>query len=559
MAMISRFLNKANKHLKSRKALGFLAIAVGYILMVDVNLQQRSRMLQEQRGLYRELYRELITIEKIDGTCDIQSPTESGNPAGVDTTKTLLVSYPGSGKRFTWTVIKALTNSEVADDWNFSGKLNEADAPLTVKTSWPHREGVWSWNKLMDQVVFLVRDPSRAIPSYHNMRFELDYAEDWASSYTNIPSTYKERPAVEDWETWRDAHFEEELNSWIKMVEFWMQGGYDNSTESIHSRCESMEIDCHPKAIIDFDHFYQPGTNSDFSQLCKVFEDSLLTSDSVKLISSQLRACALKQVFENPDLHQKGRPDDGTEYTFTLSQFDDMLRKVTELRDRVYDSYWPTWDPDLGTLYVETTATELVVILEKYIKDIAAKRYLLTETVVELAAAQAFGTASCADLDEGTTDRESCDYMTNMASHSVLASAYPEQSFPYEEYLQERADLVRFYKSNGGTQWANRDGWVGDGDHCTWANIICNEDHRIETMTMSNNNISGNFPTDLDNMEYLKSLDLSMNILSGSVTQALCDKPDLFINAQAANCDNEPDPNNPGYYSTEGCCGWAVG
>eukprot|EP00554_Chaetoceros_debilis_P008382 CAMPEP_0194103516 /NCGR_PEP_ID=MMETSP0150-20130528/3946_1 /TAXON_ID=122233 /ORGANISM="Chaetoceros debilis, Strain MM31A-1" /LENGTH=552 /DNA_ID=CAMNT_0038790771 /DNA_START=19 /DNA_END=1677 /DNA_ORIENTATION=+ len=551
MAMISRFLNKANRHLRSRKALGFLAIAVGYILIVDVNLQQRSRLLQEQRELYD---RELITLDMGAGNCDIGSPTENGNPAGVDTTKTLLVSYPGSGKRFTWTIIKALTNSEVADDWNFSGKLNDEISPLTVKTSWPHREGVWSWGKTMNQVIFLVRDPSRAIPSYHNMRFELDYANDWAESFTSIPMTYKERPAVDVWEVWRDAHFNEEMDNWIKMTEFWMRGGYDNSTESVHSRCENMDIDCSPKAIIDFDHFYQPGANSDFLQLCNVLDDSLHDSVTVSVISSQIRACVLSQVFENPELHQGGRPDAGTEYSFTLSQFDDMLRKVTELRDRVEAA---VTDPD--TLYEEATALELVVILNKYIKDIAAKRYLSTEIIVEQAAARAFGTATCSDITEGTTDRDSCDYMTNMASHGVLASAYPEESFPYEDYLQERADLVRFYNSNDGTDWAGRDGWLEDGDHCDWQHIGCNEDHRIESILMSNNNINGNFPTDLDNMEYLKSLDLSMNSLSGSVTEALCNKkPDLFLVAMAANCDNKLDPSNPPEYSAVGCCSLVV-
>lgn len=51
---------------------------------------------------------------------------------------------------------------------------------------------------------------------------------------------------------------------------------------------------------------------------------------------------------------------------------------------------------------------------------------------------------------------------------------------------QDRADVVIFYNSNGGTQWANRDGWLQDGDHCSWANIVCNEDHRIESMSNPN-------------------------------------------------------------------------
>ncbi len=75
---------------------------------------------------------------------------------------------------------------------------------------------------------------------------------------------------------------------------------------------------------------------------------------------------------------------------------------------------------------------------------------------------------------------------------------------------------------------------------------------------MGNNNISGNFPTDLDDSEYLKSLDLSRNVLSGSVTDALCNKENFFLTAMEANCDNPPDPYYPGQYSTEGCCGWVV-
>lgn len=72
---------------------------------------------------------------------DIHSPTHPGNAAPDDVKKTLLASYPGSGKRFTWAIIKALTNMEVADDWNFSERLTDGSKPIAVKTSWPHKEG----------------------------------------------------------------------------------------------------------------------------------------------------------------------------------------------------------------------------------------------------------------------------------------------------------------------------------------------------------------------------------------------------------------------------------
>ena len=78
---------------------------------------------------------------------------------------------------------------------------------------------------------------------------------------------------------------------------------------------------------------------------------------------------------------------------------------------------------------------------------------------------------------------------------------------------------MRFYNNNGGTDWANREGWLGEDDHCSWANINCN-DYRIESMSMGHNNLSGNFPTDLDDLEHLKSLDLTTrnDVLSGTVT-----------------------------------------
>ena len=103
-------------------------------------MEHRAWILLEERDKIREL----ITIDQGGGACAIESPVEDAllTPSK-DSTKTLLASYPGSGNRFTWTIIKALTNYEVADDWDNSGKLHSN--PLTAKTSWAHKEGTWSW------------------------------------------------------------------------------------------------------------------------------------------------------------------------------------------------------------------------------------------------------------------------------------------------------------------------------------------------------------------------------------------------------------------------------
>jgi len=153
---------------KKNKAIAAIVVASLYVLMVNVNMTQRARVITEHRSLAQNLG---------GGLCSI-TPISEFTSAPIDATHSLLVSYPGSGKRFTWQVIQALTNYAIADDWNYSGRLTLA--PLTIKTSWPHKAGVWSWGSTMDQVILLVRNPRWAIPSYHTMQFELGYATDWA-------------------------------------------------------------------------------------------------------------------------------------------------------------------------------------------------------------------------------------------------------------------------------------------------------------------------------------------------------------------------------------------
>lgn len=404
------------KVFKSKKAIGLLALSVGYIMMVDINLQQKSRMLRD----HEELFRDLITIDKGGGDCDIGSPTEDGYPTPDDATKTLLVSYPGSGKRFTWTVIKALTNAEVADDWNFSQKLYEK--PLTIKTSWPHKEGVWSWGKQMDQVLLLIRNPRRAIPSYHNMRWELDYAEDWASSYLRIPDTYKDRPGLDAWENWRDDHFDYEMKQWEELIDFWMQGGFVEKENRVNSRCITTGIDCHPKAVVDFDHFYQSGMTNEFTKISTVLE----TSANVEVIAAQARVCILDQVFAKPELHQGGRafPNRPALYGFTFFQFDKMMNSTYTLKNKF----------STAPLDSEPTAAELVRILDLYNLDNKAERAIAAEVYIQDWANDFFAVTTCNDLSG--TDRTICDYMKRYENHDVITDDYYPEDYPYDMWLE---------------------------------------------------------------------------------------------------------------------------
>jgi len=72
----------------------FALVAVYMFFVNNSRLEERAQELQSHRSLEREL----LTKLNGDGTCDIGSPTHDANPAAADTTKTLLASYPGSGK-----------------------------------------------------------------------------------------------------------------------------------------------------------------------------------------------------------------------------------------------------------------------------------------------------------------------------------------------------------------------------------------------------------------------------------------------------------------------------
>lgn len=231
-----------------------------------------------------------------------------------------------------------------------------------MKTSWPHKEGKWNWGAQMDQVLLLVRNPRWAIPSYHNMRFELGYSTNYMQSYVRMPNTYTDRPALAAWEGWRDSHIDVEITRWVNFVDFWMQGGVASGSNETVSNCLVNDIDCKPKAVIDFDNFYQIHPTTEFYRLNAL----LSTSANVELIAAGARTCVLDSVYNTKELHQANRDSTGTninssDYVFTVDQLELMLSKITELRDKY------AAPPYAG----DEISQELVTMLSVYINDLA--------------------------------------------------------------------------------------------------------------------------------------------------------------------------------------------
>ena len=114
---------------------------------------------------------------------------------------------------------------------------------------------------------------------------------------------------------------------------------------------------------------------------------------------------------------------------------------------------------------------------------------------------------------------------------------------------------MRTYSNTGGTTWNVNTGWAGNSNHCSWEGITCSTDNKIVAMNLVSNGLSGNFPTDLNNLGSLESLDVHSNDLVGTIPADLCDRStstSLHIYADSYNCPQVLDSTTGQYVN--GCC-----
>lgn len=116
------------------------------------------------------------------------------------------------------------------------------------------------------------------------------------------------------------------------------------------------------------------------------------------------------------------------------------------------------------------------------------------------------------------------------------------------------------YLSNGGFSWTSKGGWFSTADHCTWEGVTCGEYETpsqffILELSLPNNQISGPFPDDLQELLKLEVLNTTSNFLTGTIPVSLCSRSTagtLYINSDATNCPNNFDTTTGEYL--DGCC-----
>ena len=222
----------------------------------------------------------------------------------------------------------------------------------------------------MDQVILLVRNPRFAIPSYHTIRYELNYSTTWTQSYNRKNNTYTERPSVESWESWRDARFDVEMDRWVWYIDFWMQDGLRrNNTEGTGPEqdwhCFHSLLDCTPKAVIQFEKLMSPNPLTGQAEMNKI-GSVLDSSPNVNAIEPEARTCVYNEVMSKRELYNANRDGNGPSSdlkVFTIEQLATMKTQLEELRDKYVLHPWAE----------EPTAVDLVHALNFYINEVEAE------------------------------------------------------------------------------------------------------------------------------------------------------------------------------------------
>jgi len=80
----------------------------------------------------------------------------------------------------------------------------------------------------------------------------------------------------------------------------------------------------------------------------------------------------------------------------------------------------------------------------------------------------------------------------------------------------EEKGLIRLYYNTDGNNWINDSNW-NTGNPCGWFGVYCYEDGVIHTLSLENNSLSGDIPTQITNLLDLENLSLHHNNLTGEI------------------------------------------
>uniref|UniRef100_A0A6V2G186 Sulfotransferase domain-containing protein n=1 Tax=Ditylum brightwellii TaxID=49249 RepID=A0A6V2G186_9STRA len=201
---------------REKLAAGLLVLLFPVILLVSMMDAFGPSSTQHHRALYNEILpiiydeNEHEHIKRMKATgdygeCEIRPPVFPDH----EITPTFSASYPGSGAKMTWVLIEAITGLQTHNDIMF----DNTRYAVSTKTHYPNREGtLLKGEENVPRAIIVLRHPLDAFPSYFNYLYEME----------NHLENHSTRAPIQAWISWRDAHFEGQLQNWQHFVEYWM-------------------------------------------------------------------------------------------------------------------------------------------------------------------------------------------------------------------------------------------------------------------------------------------------------------------------------------------------
>eukprot|EP00548_Thalassiothrix_antarctica_P001167 CAMPEP_0194138644 /NCGR_PEP_ID=MMETSP0152-20130528/8393_1 /TAXON_ID=1049557 /ORGANISM="Thalassiothrix antarctica, Strain L6-D1" /LENGTH=414 /DNA_ID=CAMNT_0038836151 /DNA_START=170 /DNA_END=1414 /DNA_ORIENTATION=- len=314
-----------------------------------------------------------LSISLGDGDCKWTEADVLPNDAEVD--GTLFASYPAAGMRMAWQQTEGLTGIQMRDDF-FHLELPKIGL---VKTQYPHYEGIWSYASNLNRVILLIRNPRWALPSYHTLINELEYAHTWEMAYNELPDVFTRRAPMDLWIKWRDYRTEGEIELWGNHIDFWMYNGskywFDvdferNGQDPFRFRNETerpwpqdlhcvYDTNCFPRAVISFEHLQHPILGP--GELQKI-ANALRDKEGMNVLEDEAINCIWHETWIKapaPNNNDRGGPLREA-YVFTLDQLTLMATKLEDMIEKYSTGAWTN----------HPLAIDLVTNFQEYLTEV---------------------------------------------------------------------------------------------------------------------------------------------------------------------------------------------
>lgn len=284
-----------------------------------------------------------------DGKCKWEAPgvhntTIQNKGWHKNTEMTIIAAHPGSGKRFIWGLVEALAGSQVGDDWDISRKGMKN---IAIKTGFPHPRGIWSWDRMGNHTILVVRNPMDTFKDFHNIASEIwpagNRKEVWAM--LRDYKVYTKNYNVRAWEGHRDASITRSVDLYGWYIDFWMNNGFrrnDGKGNPYHDiRCERWMDTCVPKEVISFEKIYD--YQRALPEIVKLMDVFKVAKGIVPMINDEAYDCVRGQFQAKKELHVARRYGTGPEnfektynHTQLIMMKDELIRIVEKYTHENY-------------------------------------------------------------------------------------------------------------------------------------------------------------------------------------------------------------------------------